>query len=81
MENTEQIDMRTRRLILKELMEITELWVNVPIARHLRVILRPNKDIYSWDDKKLLKKLESYRYELECDATEDIEDEDQFEIF
>lgn len=72
--------MRTKQLILKELLEIIELWPDIPIARHLRVILRPNKDIYNWSDEKLLKKIEKYRYELDEEVNEEkgYNEEDDF---
>lgn len=66
--------MRTKQLILKELLEIIELWPNIQIAQHLRLILRPNKDIYNWSDELLLKKVEKYRNELDNEVVENSSD-------
>jgi len=68
--------MRTKQLILKELLEIIELFPQIPISQHLRLILRPNKDIYNWSDDKLLKKIELYRNELENDKEDEEEEFD-----
>ena len=70
--------MRTKQLILKELLEIIELWPSIPIAQHLRLILRPNKDIYNWSDELLLKKIEKYRNELDNNLTEESNEEDEY---
>lgn len=72
------MNMKTKQLILKELLEIIELWPSIPVAQHLRLILRPNKDIYNWTDEELLKKTEKYRYELDEDANESIEEKYSF---
>lgn len=77
MENIEQVDIRTKRLILKELLELVELWADKPLAMQLRTILRPNKDFYNWSDKELLKKIESYRYEMEQMNMEEIEEDEE----
>jgi hypothetical protein len=54
-----------KQLVLKELLEITELWSETDIAKHLCTIMRPYKDAYNWTDALLLKKIELYRNELE----------------
>lgn len=63
--------MKIKQLVFKELIEIIELWPNISISRHLRVILRPNKDIYDWEDSQLLSKIQNYRKELENNYLED----------
>ena len=57
--------MRNKQLILKELLEVIELWNEIPVSQHLATILRPYKDVYTWSDEQLLKKIERYRNELE----------------
>ena len=56
---------RIKQLILQELLEINELWVDIPMAQHLCTIMRPYKNVYFWTDEMLLKKIEKYRAELE----------------
>lgn len=56
---------RIKQLILQELLEVTELWMDTPISQHLCTIMRPYKDAYFWSDEMLLKKIEKYRAELE----------------
>lgn len=63
---------RTKQLILKELLEIIELWPLVSVSQHLVTIMRPYHDAYHWNDDMILKKIEKYRDELENDK----EDED-----
>lgn len=58
---------RIKQLILQELLEVTELWMDIPIAQHMCTIMRPYKDAYFWTDEILLKKIEKYRAELEDD--------------
>jgi len=67
--------MRKKQLILKELLELIELFPDQPIAQHLRCILRPNNDFYTWTDEVLLKKIETYRNELENDSDDEYDDE------
>lgn len=62
--------MRIKQLILKELLEIIELWPEDRIAQHLCTIMRPYKDAYYWNDEMLLKKIEKYRDEIENDVNE-----------
>lgn len=54
-----------KQLILQELLEISELWPDIPMSQHLCTIMRPYKDAYHWTDKEILKKIEQYRYEKE----------------
>lgn len=56
---------RIKQLILQELLEINELWMDVSASQHLCTIMRPYKDAYFWTDEMLLKKIEKYRAELE----------------
>lgn len=67
-------DIRMKQLILKELLEIFELWSNIPVAQHMMCIQRPYKDSYHWKDEMYLKKIERYRNELEIDREELEED-------
>lgn len=60
--------MKNKQLILKELLEVIELWDNIPVSQHLTCIMRPYKDVYEWSDEQLLKKIERYRDELEREA-------------
>lgn len=62
---------RIKQLVLKELLEVAELWMDIPMAQHLCTIMRPYKDAYYWSDEMLLKKIEKYRAELEDDGTEE----------
>lgn len=71
---TKQEDIRTKQLILKELLEIMELWSNIPTSQHIVCIMRPYKDAYYWSEEMLLKKIERYRNELEIDREEVEED-------
>lgn len=57
--------MRIKQLILQELLEINELWMDTSISQHMCTIMRPYKDAYFWTDEMLLKKIEKYRAELE----------------
>ena len=59
--------MKTKQLILQELLEIIGLFPEVSIAKHLCTIMRPYKDAYNWNDELLLKKIERYRNEIETD--------------
>lgn len=65
--------MKNKQLILRELLEVIELWDKIPVSRHLACILRPYKDVYNWTDEQLLKKIEKYRNELENQQEEDQE--------
>ena len=56
---------RIKQMVLQELLEINELWVDIDMAQHLCTIMRPYKDAYFWTDEMLLKKIEKYRAELE----------------
>lgn len=56
---------RIKQLILQELLELNELWMETSVAQHLCTIMRPYKDAYHWTDEMLLKKIEKYRAELE----------------
>jgi hypothetical protein len=62
---------RTKQLVLKELLEIIELWPDTPISQHVVTILRPYSSSYEWSDELLLKKIEKYRYELETDSDDE----------
>lgn len=64
---------RIKQLILQELLEINELWIDTPVSKHLFTIMRPHKDSYFWTDEMLLKKIEKYRAEIE-DTDIDYED-------
>ena len=59
---------RIKQLILQELLEITELWFDKPMAQHIVTMLRPYTGAYHWTDEQLLKKIELYRAELEEDV-------------
>ena len=67
--------MRKKQLILKELLEIIELFPEINIAQHWYTILRPYTDSYNWNDDTLLKKIETYRNELENDSDDEYDDE------
>ncbi len=67
--------MKTKQLILKELLEIISLWSNIPVAQHLVTIMRPQTGNYKWDDDKLLKAIEKYRDEMENMSNEDENEE------
>ncbi len=58
-------------MILRELLEIIELWPDTTIANHLCVAMRPYSEAYNWTDEELLKKIERYRSELETDEDDD----------
>lgn len=64
------MNVRIKQLIFTELLEIAELWSDIPLAQHLYTIMRPHKDAYGWSDELLLKKIEKYREELEVDEDE-----------
>jgi hypothetical protein len=68
--------MKNKQLILRELLEIIEIWDKIPIGRHLACILRPYSGVYDWTDEQLLKKIEKYRAELEKEQEEHFEEED-----
>lgn len=61
---------RTKQLILQELVEVAELWPTINMAQHICTILRPITGAYFWTDEELLKKIETYRDELENDDDE-----------
>lgn len=60
--------MKTKQLVLRELLEIIELWPEISIAQHLCTAMRPYKDAYHWTDEMLLKKIDKYRDELETET-------------
>lgn len=64
--------MKYKQLILKELLEVIELWDKIPVSQHFATILRPYKDVYFWNDEQLLKKIERYRADLEKLHEEDL---------
>lgn len=66
--------MKNKQLILRELLEVIELWNTIPVSQHLACILRPYKDVYDWTDAQLLKNIEKYRNELENEV-EDAQEE------
>jgi len=68
--------MKNKQLILRELLEIIEIWDKIPVGRHLACILRPYSEVYDWTDEQLLKKIEKYRAELEKEQEEKFEEED-----
>lgn len=65
------IGVRGKQLILKELLEIMELWPEKDVAKHLCTIMRPYKDAYQWTDEMLLKKIEKYRNEIETELDDE----------
>jgi hypothetical protein len=73
---SEKVKMRTKQLVLRELLEIIELWPNIPISQHMVCIMRPYSPSYKWSDELLLKKIEKYRYELETDKDDGTEEDD-----
>lgn len=62
---------RIKQLIIMELVEIAELWPDTNMAQHLCTIMRPITGAYHWSDEELLKKVETYRDELENDTDDD----------
>jgi hypothetical protein len=62
---------RSKQLILKELLEIIEIWPEKDVANHICTIMRPYKDAYHWTDDMLLKKIEKYRNELETELDDE----------
>lgn len=69
--------MKNKQLILRELLEVIELWDKIPVARHLACILRPYNGVYDWTDEQLLKKIEKYRNELETEQEEKLLEDDR----
>ena len=68
--------MQTTQQIFHILLELTELYPQYTISQHLAGILRrknPNvKEFFFWSNDQLLKRIESYKRELENDLlTED----------
>ena len=61
---------RLKQLILQELVEVAELWPHINMAQHICTIMRPSTGAYFWGDEELLKKIETYRDELENDDDE-----------
>lgn len=57
---------------IREMIEIFDLFPNVPISQHLIALLRPAKEAYNWSDEKLTEEIIKYKYALENDS----EDED-----
>lgn len=57
----------TRSAILVSIDRIVETYPMIPVAQHLRAILRAKggKDSFEWTNKELLTKLEKYVNELE----------------
>lgn len=68
--------MKNKQLILRELLEIIEIWDRISVSQHFACILRPYSGVYDWTDEQLLKKIEKYRAELEKEQEEKFEDED-----
>lgn len=61
---------KIKQLILRELVEVAELWPDINMAQHICTIMRPITGAYFWTDEALLKKIEMYRDELETQDDE-----------
>jgi len=76
---TDKEEMQVKQLIFHNLMQIVEQFPQYTVAQHLYFILRRKGDkeeIYNWPDKKVLKKFEDYKDELETElANTPTEDE------
>jgi len=67
---TDKEGMQIKQLIFHNLMQIVEQFPQYTVAQHLYFILRRKGDkqeIYHWPDKKVLKKFEDYKDELETE--------------
>lgn len=74
-------DLTIKNRWFRELAEIVELHPNYEIAEHLYQLLikkakgkdpKGKDEFFYWDNEKLLKNTESYRYELEEEIVEDL---------
>lgn len=67
-------NMQTTQQIFHILLELTELYPHYTITQHLAGILRKKKtgvaESYHWSNDQLLKRVESYKHELENDSLE-----------
>lgn len=67
--------MQTTQQIFHILLELTELYPDKTICQHLTTIMRRKnpgiKEAYFWSNDTLLKRIESYKQELESDSLED----------
>jgi hypothetical protein len=71
--------MQTTQQIFHILLELTELYPEYTICQHLAGIVRKKKpdvkEFYYWSNEQLLKRIESYKQELEKDSLSDDETE------
>lgn len=67
-------NMQTTQQIFHILLELTELYPQYTITQHLAGILRKKKsgvaESYFWSNEQLLKRIESYKQELENNSLE-----------
>jgi len=67
--------MQTTQQIFHILSELIELYPNYTITQHLSGILRKKKpgvaEAYFWSNEQLLKRVESYKHELENDSLDE----------
>lgn len=68
-------NMQTTQQIFHILSELIELYPNYTITQHLSGILRKKKpgvtEAYFWSNEQLLKRVESYKHELENDSLDE----------
>jgi hypothetical protein len=72
-------DMQVKQQIFHNLLELSELYPQYTIAQHLAAITRrksaEGEEFFHWDNKKLLKKIEQHKEELENELlTDDTEE-------
>lgn len=76
---TDKEGMQIKQLIFHNLMQIVEQFPQYTVAQHLYFILRRKGDreeIYNWSDKKVLKRFEDYKDELETELATTEPEED-----
>lgn len=71
--------MQTTQQIFHILLELTELYPQYTICQHVAGIVRKKKvgvsEFYFWSNEQLLKRIESYKQELENDSVSEDETE------